>query len=60
MFVTSDPAAPTPTWRKSPAPIDLVSVACPTASFCAAAYFTGTATPSVSGGIEAAVPAKGR
>ena len=59
MFVTTDPGATTPSWRESPAPIDLSSVSCPAASFCAAAYLTSNETPSFSGGIRTATPAGG-
>lgn len=58
MFTTTDPAAATPTWRQSPAPLNLLSVSCPTASFCAGAYLVDNGSPSISGGVKTAVPAR--
>jgi hypothetical protein len=57
MFTTTDPAAKSPTWHESPAPLNLVSLSCPTESFCAGAYSVNNFSPSVSGGIKTTVPA---
>ncbi|MGO8957639.1 MAG: hypothetical protein ACLQFR_09755 [Streptosporangiaceae bacterium] len=55
MFTTTDPAAVAPRWRESPAPINLVTVSCPTVSICVGGY-----QPNVGGGVASAVPAKAK
>jgi hypothetical protein len=60
MFTTTDPAAARPIWHESTAPLNLASLSCPTAKLCVGAYAVDNFSPSVSGGIKTAVPAKAR